>query len=103
MWLMPGDRVYAAAAAVLLAMPAGAAEPSRASLAVSATVVPACSVGVAPAGAGGELDRAAASCTAGIEPVLSVERGSAGGVAPAPEAPDASVQERNILYLTLTY
>lgn len=101
---MPDKRAYAAVAAFLLAMPAGAAETSRASLAVSATVVPACSVGVAPAPAGGEPQRAAASCTAGVEPVLTVERGSAGGGAPAPDSPDASARaERGIVYLTLTY
>ena len=101
---MPDNSAYAAAAAVLLAMPAGAAETSRASLAVSATVVPACSVGVVAAPAGGEPERAAASCTAGVEPLLSVERGSAGGGAPAPEAPGASARtERDIVYLTLTY
>jgi len=98
---MPDKRAYAATAAVLLAMPAGAAETSRASLAVSATVVPACSVGVAPTAAGGEPQRAAAFCTTGGEPLLTVERGSAGEGA---LAPDASIRaERGIVYLTLTY
>ena len=102
---MPDNRVYAAAAAVLLAMPAGAAETSRASLAVSATVVPACSVGVAPGSTGGERKPiAAAFCTAGVEPLLTVERGSAGGGAHASDPSDASAEaERDVVYLTLTY
>ena len=98
---MPDKRAYAATAAVLLAMPAGAAERSRASLAIGATVVPACSVGVAPSAADGEAQQAAASCTSGVEPLLTVERESGGGRALAPAA--SARAERGIVYLTLTY
>jgi hypothetical protein len=101
---MPDNRAYAAAAAALLAMPAGAAQTSRASLAVSATVVPACLVSVTPASTDGEREPiAAAFCTAGVEPRLTVDRRSGGG-APVPDSPNASAEaDRDIVYLTLTY